>query len=172
MLYFWVGSTVRFPMIKNYYAYGGVLDVLGRPDYYESDFAKRAVKEIDDSQLISPYNVISPVLGSISTRQLSSGVKMVILLYSVADMTGNGVSMGGNCYPLVFEMAKERDVFIRTPYVDDIPKGQSVSAFCVNNRRIVHTSDEYRKMCAYYSCDDFDEEDEYCRKWAARIPVR
>ena len=103
--------------------------------------------------------MISPVLGSISTRQLSSGVKMVILLYSVADMTGNGVSMGGNCYPLVFEMAKERDVFIRTPYVDDIPKGQSVSAFCVNNRRIVHTSDEYRKMCAYYSCDDFDEEE-------------
>ena len=93
-----------------------MLDVLGRPDYYESDFAKRAVKEIDDSQL--GY------------------------------------------------------VFIRTPYVDDIPKGQSVSAFCVNNRRIVHTSDEYRKMCAYYSCDDFDEEDEYCRKWAARIPVR
>lgn len=171
MLYFWVGSTVKFPMIENYYAYGGVLDVLGRPDYYESKFARRAVREVDGSELISPYNVISPVLGSISTRQLSGGVKMLILLYSVSNMTGNGAGMGGNCYPLLFEMADKKDVFIRTPYIDDIPKGLQVSAYCINNRKVISTSDEYRKVCAYYSCEDYDEEDEYCIKWAGRIPI-
>ena len=96
---------------------------------------------------------------------------MLILLYSISDMTGNGASMGGNCYRLLFEIARNKDVFIRTPYVDDIPKELPVSAYCINNRKVINTSDEYRKVCAYYNCDDYDEEDECCIKWADRIPI-
>lgn len=81
-----------------------------------SDFSKYVVKKIDKSNLVSPYNVISPVLGSISTRMISGGAKVLICI-KYTDIIFKLSQMGENCYSILAEICREKDVTM----IADIP---------------------------------------------------
>lgn len=56
------------------------------------------IKDVDQSEVISPYLVKSPVLGPISVKEISGGVKTLILM--AFDQTGkvfNASACGDNC---------------------------------------------------------------------------
>lgn len=168
MLYFWSGKTLKFPMIKNYYMYSRTLLHLGHPEYLETEFAKRAVKEIDNTDLVSPYNAISPVLGSISTERLSGGVKTLIMLYSIRDMTTSGSLMGGNCYRLLFEISRDLDIYLRTTSIFGVITDMDMCGFCVNTGEYVNNSNQYKRLNALHSKDEFDYTNPLCKMWADR----
>jgi hypothetical protein len=44
--------------------------------WFESDFAKRLIKDVDKSDLIGPHLIQSPVLGPIPPHYLSGGVNL------------------------------------------------------------------------------------------------
>ena len=43
--------------------------------WLESEFAKKMIKDVDKSEVVGPHLIQSPVLGPISPRELSGGVK-------------------------------------------------------------------------------------------------
>lgn len=77
----------------------------------ETEFSKRVVKEIDNSELINRNLVISPVLGSISTRNISGGAKTLICM-KYMDKVPRCSHFGDNCFPLLAEICKEKDIIM------------------------------------------------------------
>lgn len=80
-------------------------------EYLETDFSKRVVKEIDKSELINRYLVLSPVLGSISTECISGGAKTLICI-KYMDKVFRLSSVGDNCFPILAEICEEKDVIM------------------------------------------------------------
>ena len=54
--------------------------------WLESELAKKMIKDVDKSEVVGPHLIQSPVLGPISPRELSGGVKtLLILAYEKAE---------------------------------------------------------------------------------------
>ena len=62
------------------------------------------IKDVDKSDVISPHLIQSPVLGPISVKEISGGVKTLILM--AFDQTGkvfNASACGDNCAKWILE---------------------------------------------------------------------
>ncbi len=148
-----------------------------RPEWLESDFAKRMVKIIDKSEVISPYCINSPIFGQISPFMLSGGVKALLLMLNMDSYMYVG-AMGDNCLPFVVEMSKFKDVHLgvdgpvyfdgynpmwedRETYSDEernrlkLNLITEMEAIITNTGKKIHTVDEYFNYYAY--CDTKDD---------------
>lgn len=72
---------------------------------------KKVVKEIDKSELISVYNVISPVLGSISSYMISGGAKTLICM-RYTDIIFSLSQFGENCFPILGDICDIKDITV------------------------------------------------------------
>ncbi len=117
--------------------------------WLEDDNVKAMVKDVDLSEL-NGLNVISPVLGSISIRDLSAGVKTLISIYkngNTDNLVFSTSSCGDNCVKWLQWIGEQMDVevgfaVIHGPFVDPF------RFICMNNGKEYSTYDMYRH-CAY-----------------------
>ena len=108
MLNIYVGEMANsLTQVKSYF--NNVLE----DKYLETDFAKKVVKEIDNSDLINKNLVISPVIGSIPPSMISGGSKALIIL-NFTDEIIPLYLMGENCYPILANISKDKDVTVTT----------------------------------------------------------
>ena len=73
----------------------------------------RMIEDVDKSVVIGPRLIDSPVLGAISPRELSGGVKALILM--AKDESGNvfnASACGDNCAKWILEISKIKDLTI------------------------------------------------------------
>ena len=68
------------------------------------------IKDVDKSDVIGPYLIISPVLGPIAPTYLSGGVKVLILLLKEPKFIYNLSNCGDNCAKWILEICKDRDI--------------------------------------------------------------
>lgn len=140
-----------------YLHFGGMENEISRPDmYFEgvfdkqnllTDFSRRVIKEIDNSEVFDRNVVISPILGGISPTRLSTGVKG-ILLYKYYDMVINLTHFGDNCLSLLQEISLEKDITMAVSRFPNffISGREDVPVTVINdNRNIVITN--HREMC-------------------------
>ena len=67
------------------------------------------IRDIDKSEVISEHLIQSPVLGPISTKELSGGVKTLILMaFDESGKIFNASSCGDNCANGLWRLQKER----------------------------------------------------------------
>lgn len=108
-----------------------------------TDFSKRVIKEIDGSEVVSPYLIMSPVLGAISYRMLSGGAKtLMCLVYT--DTIFDLAAMGDNCFKFLPEIAYIKDItlctaMLRIPPVEEFHEG----IYIINDGSIVRTKKEF-----------------------------
>lgn len=76
-----------------------------------TEFSKKAVRDIDKSEVVSENLIESPVLGAIPPRMLSGGVKAVIVL-RYTDRVVNLCAMGDNCIPSLLEILHFKDLTV------------------------------------------------------------
>ena len=79
----------------------------------ETEFAKRIVKAIDKSDLISKNLVQSPVIGAVPPSFLSGGTKSLLIL-KYSDNVMSITAFGKNCYPYIIEISKDKDITIHS----------------------------------------------------------
>jgi hypothetical protein len=128
-------------------------NVLCEPDWLEDPLVRQMVLDIDKTEIISANLAISPVFGPISPKQLSGGVKALILMYKYPGYICNGYSMGNNCYDWVVKISHvcdcyvtiETTVLIGNRSIDQSP----FDAFVENNGHKINTIAEY--YAEYYS---------------------
>ena len=136
-----------------------------KPSWLEGDFVKDMVKNIDNSDIVSPYCIESPIFGQISPDRLSRGVKALIVILNTDFIVWAG-SMDDNCFPYIIEMSKFKDVHLgightiyfdgynliwehRELYSDEereklksqLPK--DMEAIIINTGEHIYTVDEY-----------------------------
>lgn len=78
------------------------------------------IKDVDKSQVIGPHLIESPVLGPISVKEISGGVKTLMLL--AFDRSGrifNASACGDNCAKWILKIGKERDLTINLRHLMD-----------------------------------------------------
>ena len=78
------------------------------------------IKDVDHSDVVGPHLIESPVLGPISVKEISGGVKTLILL--AFDRSGkifNASACGDNCAKWILKIGKEKDLTINLRHLMD-----------------------------------------------------
>lgn len=81
-------------------------DNVWEDEWLEDPLVKQMIKDVDNSEVISPHLIESPVLGPIGPKDISGGVKVLILLLKDTSFIYNISNCGDNCAKWIIEIAK------------------------------------------------------------------
>jgi hypothetical protein len=136
-------------MLKIWY-YGGTEYMTDAPSYFdnvyedewiEDDFVKEMIQDVDQSTVISSHIIESPVLGAITPKELSGGVKVLILMLKDDSFVYNMSNCGNNCAKWILKIAEKKDL---TVYLQHILRFDGEFEIeIMNTRKIVHNRREY-----------------------------
>jgi hypothetical protein len=104
------------------------------------------IKDIDQSEVVGAHLIQSPVLGSIPVKDISGGVKTLILM--AFDQSGkifNASACGDNCAKWIVKLGKEKDLTINLHHVMDFSGISDFEALILNTGKVVHSYEEYLK---------------------------
>ncbi len=108
------------------------------------EWAKRVIQEIDHSELISDGLVLSPVLGSITIREISGGAKALITMNADETVISNANSCGDNCASLLAELSRKKDFSVFLAYPMNL-RGLNFDMEIARTGHICHTAKEFEK---------------------------
>ena len=92
----------------------------------------------------------SPVLGPISPKELSGGVKTLMLMaYDENDRVFNASVCGDNCSKWILKLGKEKDLTINLRHIMDFGK-EEFEAQILNTGQMVHTMKEFVEIAGEY----------------------
>ncbi len=108
------------------------------------------IKDVDHSEVVSPYLVKSPVLGPIPVKEISGGVKTLILM--AFDHTGkvfNASACGDNCAKWILKIGKEKDLTINLRHIMDFGE-DDFEIRILNTGDIVHNMEQFVRIAGRY----------------------
>ena len=108
------------------------------------------IRNVDKSEVKSAHLIESPVLGPISPRELSGGVKTVLLM--LFDDTGkifNASACGDNCAKWILEIGEQKDLTINLRHIMDFGTGDFLIRI-LNTGEIVHNMSEFVDVAGMY----------------------
>ncbi|MBR4544156.1 MAG: DUF4869 domain-containing protein [Lachnospiraceae bacterium] len=120
-------------------------------DWLEDENVKQIVKDIDGSEL-NGLNVISPVLGSISVRDISGGAKALICLLKEDNPEGfiDLVVLGENCEKWLAYVFENKDVQVCMTGYHLFFDDYNVSGVCLNDNTEIKNSNDWRDKLFEY----------------------
>ena len=108
------------------------------------------IKDVDKSDVISSHLIDSPVLGPISTRELSGGVKTLMLMaFDNSDKIFNASACGDNCAKWILKISEKKDLTINLRHIMDFGD-EAFTAEILNIGKIVHNMDEFVSIAGEY----------------------
>ena len=110
-------------------------------DWIMDEFSKDMIKDVDKSIVIGPRIIDSPVLGGITPKELSGGVKTLILIYKMPDKIFNASTCGDNCSKLLLKIAEQKNITINLRHLMDFGDGE-FRIKILNTNQIVHNMRE------------------------------
>ena len=110
-------------------------------DWITDELSREMIRDIDRSTVIAPRIIDSPVLGAITPRELSGGVKTLILIAHVPDRIFNASTCGDNCAKWLLKMGEEKDITINLRHLMDFGRGK-FDIHILNTDQIVHSMEE------------------------------
>lgn len=122
---------------------GVYFDNIYDPEWLNDQMVKEMIADVDKSDVIGPRLIDSPFLGPISPRDLSKGVKTLILM--LKDDTNKifyASVCGDNCAKWILKIAEKKDLTINLRHLMDFGKGP-FEIFFENNKTLVKNNREY-----------------------------
>ena len=110
-------------------------------DWITDDLSKQMILDVDKSMVIGPHLIDSPVLGPISQKELSGGVKTLILINNDEKHIFNASACGDNCARWLLKIGKMKDVTVRLGYFMDFGDGE-IEIRVDNTGKTVHSTSE------------------------------
>ena len=102
------------------------------------------IKDIDKSDVVATHLIQSPVLGPISTKEISGGVKTLILMaFDESGRIFNASACGDNCAKWIAELGRKKDLTINLHHVMDFSSVPAFEAVLLNTNVVVHSYREY-----------------------------
>ncbi len=113
-------------------------------DWITNPLSIKMIKDIDQSEVVSAHLIQSPVLGPISPREISGGVKTLILMaFDDSGKIFNASSCGDNCAKWIVEIGTGKDLTINLHHVLDFSSAGMFEAYMLNTGKIVRGYEEY-----------------------------
>lgn len=126
-------------------------DNMYEDEWFDDDFTKETVKEIDKSEVIDCRSIYNEYGGSLPVTELSTGTKALMLL-KFTDNKVSGDRLGDNCITRLLEIAKTKDIYISLDHIMSFP--EYFEATIENSQTIIHSFNEFideylrsRKQC-------------------------
>ena len=113
-----------------------------KEEWLTDDFSKEMIQDVDKSTVVSPRIIDSPVLGAITPRELSGGVKTLILIYKDNSHVFNASNCGDNCAKWLIKIGEMKDVTINLRHIMDFGAGE-FEIKIINTNQTVHNMDEF-----------------------------
>ena len=136
-------------MLKIWY-YGGISYMKDAPSYFdnvyedewiEDPFVREMIQDVDSSAVLNAHIIESPVLGPITPKELSGGVKVLILMLKDDSFVYNLSNCGNNCAKWVLKIAEHKDL---TVYLQHMIRFEGeFDIQIMNTGKIVHNRKEY-----------------------------
>lgn len=136
-------------MLKIWY-YAGIDYMIDAQSYFdnvyedewlEDSFVKEMIQDVDHSTVISAHIIDSPILGAITPKELSGGVKVLILMLKDDSFVYNASNCGDNCAKWILKIAEQKDLIVYLRHIMHF-KGE-FEIEIMNTGKIVHNSREY-----------------------------
>lgn len=119
-------------------------------EWITDEFTKAMVKDVDKSEVIGTHLIDSPVLGPISTKELSGGVKTLILLaFDESGKVFNASACGDNCAKWILKIAEKKDITINLRHIMDFGK-EPFEAYILNTDSVIHNMREFVYLAGEY----------------------
>ena len=119
-------------------------------EWINMPFTKAMVKDVDNSEIVDVHLVQSPVLGPISLKELSGGVKTLILMaYDNSGRIFNASACGDNCAKWILQIAQNKDLTINLRHIMDFGEN-GFEAQIVNTGTVVHNMREFVNVAGEY----------------------
>ena len=113
-------------------------------EWITDPFSVQMIKDIDKSDVLGPRVISSPVLGSISVRELSGGVKTLMLMrFDESGKIFNASACGDNCAKWIYEISKIKDLTINLHHIMDFSACKDFEANILNVNKRVNSYKEY-----------------------------
>ena len=120
-----------------------------KDEWITNELSKEMIRDVDKSEVLAARIIDSPFLGAITPRELSGGVKTLMLMkFDQSDWIFNGSACGDNCAKWLLEIADrhEEDITINLHHLmnfDPENKGTGFEIRIANTGEIVHNMEEY-----------------------------
>lgn len=114
--------------------------------WLQDELSKKMIKSVDKAVVLSNNAVDSKALGIIPVKQLSGGVKTLLLIRHDPSRVFNASTCGDNCARWILKMSKDRDITINLRHMMNFGDA-SFEIKILNNGQIVHNMKEY-VLCA------------------------
>lgn len=123
-----------------------------RQEWLEDEVVGDIIKDVDKSKVINGNAIESPVFGIMPVKQLSGGVKTLILIYNNPEKLFNASTCGDNCAKWIERIAEIKDYEICLYHAMPFTK-ENFQAYIVNEDTVVNSYYDYIKLA-----------DKYCRE--------
>ena len=108
------------------------------------------IRDVDRSEVKGPHLIESPVLGPISTKQLSGGVKTLILMaFDEEGRIFNASACGDNCAKWILKIAEKKDLTINLRHRMDFGK-DGFQIKILNTGEVVRNRSDMIRVAARY----------------------
>ena len=111
-------------------------------EWITNPLSKKMILDVDKSTVISTHLIESPVLGPISTLQLSGGVKTLMLMAFDENNNVFNATCGDNCAKWILEISNHKDLTINLRHIMNFGK-KPFEAKILNTGQIVHNMLEF-----------------------------
>lgn len=107
-------------------------------DWITDDLSREMILDVDKSTVVSARIIDSPVLGAITPRELSGGVKTLMDIYKVPSEVFNASACGDNCAKWILKIADLEDITINLRHIMVFGDGE-FTAHILNTNQTVHS---------------------------------
>ena len=117
-------------------------------EWITNELSIRMIKDIDKSEVVGSHLIESPVLGPISTKELSGGVKTLMLM-AFDENVFNASACGDNCAKWILKIAQSKDLTINLHHIMDFGDGK-FEAKILNTGNMIHNMSEFIEVAGKY----------------------
>ena len=119
-------------------------------EWITDPLSREMIEAVDQSVVIGPHLIESPVLGPISPKELSGGVKTLMLMaHDDSGRVFNASACGNNCAGWILRISRDRDLTINLRHLMDFGE-RDFEAVILNSGKTVHGMTEFVNTAAPY----------------------
>ena len=112
-------------------------------EWLTEELSVAMIRDVDHSEVVSAHLIESPVLGPISPKQISGGVKTLLLMaFDTSDRVFNASACGDNCAKWILKISQTKDLTINLRHIMNFGE-QSFEAKILNTGETVHNMSEF-----------------------------
>ena len=112
-------------------------------EWITDELSREMIRDVDRSEVIGAHLIESPVLGPISPKELSGGVKTLILMaLDDKEQIFNASACGDNCAKWILKISRMKNLTINLRHIMDFGE-ELMEAKILNTGDMVHNMQEF-----------------------------